>query len=79
MSVDESMVAFKGKKILKQYMLKKPILRGIKVWALACSKTGYVVSFQIYRGKQNSITESHLGERVVLQLSESYWNNGYCL
>ena len=42
MSVDESMISFKGRSSLKQYMPKKPIRRGYKVWMLAC-KSAYVL------------------------------------
>lgn len=79
MSVDESMVGFKGRTSLKQYMPMKPTKRGIKVWALACSKTGYMTSFQIYQGKEDTLVESTLGERVVLQLCAPYFDKGYCL
>lgn len=35
MAVDESMIPFKGKCFIKQYMTKKPIKWGYKVWCLA--------------------------------------------
>lgn len=57
LSVDESMCAFKGRTSLKQYMPMKPIKRGFKIWALACSKTGYLLNFQIYQGKVESMGE----------------------
>ena len=41
MSVDEGMVKFKGRLFFKQYMPKKPVKYGIKVWMAAHSKTGY--------------------------------------
>lgn len=31
-SIDEAMIPFKGRSSLKQYMPKKPVRRGIKVW-----------------------------------------------
>ena len=34
-SMDEAMVPFKGRSTLKQYMPKKSVKRGIKVWASA--------------------------------------------
>jgi len=42
MSADESMISFKSRSSLKQYMPKKPIRRGYKVWMLAC-KSAYVL------------------------------------
>ena len=37
-TVDEAMIKFKGRSKIKQYLPKKPIKRGIKVWILADSK-----------------------------------------
>lgn len=45
MSVDESMVGFKGRCSMKQYMPMKPTKRGFKIWVLACSSVGYMLSF----------------------------------
>ena len=37
MAVDESMVPFKGRSSMKQYMLMKPVKHGYNVWCLADS------------------------------------------
>lgn len=66
-SIDESMIKFKGRSTLKQYMPQKPIKRGFKVWVRA-DELGYVSQFQIYTGKVNGNTEHLLGERVVKDL-----------
>ena len=63
-SIDESMIKFKGRSSLKQYLPKKPIKRGFKVWTLADSKNGYVYDFEIYKGK-DSERDGTLGEYVV--------------
>lgn len=47
-TVDESMIKFKGRCVLKQYMPLKPIKRGYKVW---CLVTGFIVAFIVYTGK----------------------------
>ncbi|XP_045134450.1 piggyBac transposable element-derived protein 2-like [Portunus trituberculatus] len=49
-SVDESMIRFKGRSSLKQYNPMKPIKRGYKVWCLV-DNAGYVFKFDIYTGK----------------------------
>lgn len=49
-TVDESMIKFKGRSVLKQYMPLKPIKRGYKVWCLADSVTGFIIAFVIYTG-----------------------------
>ena len=38
--VDEAMIPFQGRSSLKQYLPKKPVKRGIKVWCLADSSNG---------------------------------------
>ncbi len=65
------MITFKGRSTLKQYLPKKPIKRGFKMWD-AC-KGVYFCDFEVYVGKaEDSITVQHtLGERVVVRLTES--------
>lgn len=64
LSVDESMVGFKGRSGIKQYMPLKPTKRGFKIWALCCSITGYLLKFIVYEGKSNSTEEGTLGEKT---------------
>lgn len=68
-SVDESMILFKGRSGLKQYLPNKPINWGYKVWCIADSTTGFVFKFQVYTGKNDSKDEMLMGERVVLHLT----------
>lgn len=77
LAVDESMVPFKGRSSLKQYMPMKPVKRGYKVWCLADSTTGYICRFDIYTGKRDfqQNTSFSLGENVVLDLCSIYENN----
>ena len=51
LSVDESIIAFKGRLSWVQYMPKKPHKWGIKAWVLADSSNGYVTNFKLYTGK----------------------------
>ena len=67
-SVDEAMIPFKGRSTLKQYLPQKPVKRGIKVWVLADSKTGYASSLEVYKGKDGSKSEDGLGATVVKRL-----------
>ncbi|XP_037034384.1 piggyBac transposable element-derived protein 4-like [Bradysia coprophila] len=68
-SIDESMIKFKGRCFLKQYMPQKPIKWGYKVWCLADALTGYIISFFIYTGQEVSKFATTLGERVVMKLA----------
>ncbi|XP_022168644.1 piggyBac transposable element-derived protein 4-like [Myzus persicae] len=77
-AVDESMIKFKGRSTLKQYMLKKTIKRGYKVWLLA-DKKGYIWNFEIYSGKVGENVEKNLGGRVVKDLSFPLQNKNHHL
>ena len=50
-SIDEAMVPYKGRSSLKQYMPKKPVKRGFKVWMRADAVNGYVCEMDVYTGK----------------------------
>lgn len=50
-TVDEQLVAFRGRCPFKQYIPSKPAKYGIKIWTLCDSKTSYVWKLQIYIGK----------------------------
>ena len=73
-SIDEIMVAFKGRSIVKQYMPKKPTKWGIKLWG-RCSVDGFLHDFDVYQGKGTGITNRNeeipncgIGGNVVIQL-----------
>lgn len=71
-AIDESMIAFKGRSSMKQYLPMKPIKRGYKVWCRADSKTGYLLQFEVYEGKNTSRPANQsLGEHVMHNLSEN--------
>jgi len=50
-AVDESMVPFKGRSFMKQYIKDKPCKWGFKIWAMCCGATGYFASITVYAGK----------------------------
>lgn len=75
-AVDESMIKFKGRSALKQYMPMKPNNRGYKVWVRA-DEFGYVCQFQIYTGKTNNKPEKFLGVRVVKDLTQALQQRNY--
>ena len=72
-SVDEAMIKFKGRTTLKQYMPKKPIKRGIKMWFRADSKSGYMSNFDIYVGRSGKETEQNLWYAVVTRLCQAIY------
>ena len=63
LSIDESMVPYRGLHSAKQYIKGKPVKFGYKLWML-CSSDGFPYNFEIYCGKDSSRT-SPLGSHVV--------------
>ena len=72
-TVDESMVKYKGCLSFCQYLPSKPTKWGIKVWSLCESSTGYMSNFQVYTGWEGN-QEKGLAYRVVHDLTEPYHN-----
>jgi hypothetical protein len=77
-TIDETMVKYKGTYCpARQYMPKKPIKWGIKVWCIADSTSRFVWDFDIYCGKNqatlegraSSREEQSLAHRVVMDLT----------
>ena len=80
LSIDESIVRFKGRSSLKQYMPMKPIKRAFKIWVVACAVTGYCLGMSVYEGKyERESNELSLSERVVHKLCQAFESLGYCL
>ncbi len=79
LAVDEAMIKFQGRSSLKQYMPKKPIKRGIKVWVLGDSSNGYFSRLEVYTGHKVHV-ERGLGAHVVKDLSKDFygkWHHVY--
>ena len=74
LSVDESMVKYKGHCRGKVCMPKKPIKVGFKIWCCSCACCGYLCTFQVYDGKPRdpvtgkAVREKGLVNRVVTDL-----------
>ena len=78
-SINERMVASKGRFCMKQFIKDKPVRWGFKLWVLACSKTGYTLKFEVYTGKNLTKTANGLGYDVVMDLMSSMFLQGYHL
>jgi hypothetical protein len=63
-AVHESMIRFKGRSYLRQYIPNKPVKMEYKV-RLRANKSEYVSEFQLYTGKIIDSVEKELGPRVV--------------
>ncbi|XP_028394533.1 piggyBac transposable element-derived protein 3-like [Dendronephthya gigantea] len=71
-SVDEMMVAFKGKYGPRVYMPKKPTKWGYKLWARA-SSSGFIHDFDVYQGASDEITDRDIGSsgEIVMKLAST--------
>ena len=67
-SIDESMIAYKGRLSFIQYLPKKPHKWGLKAWVLADSTNGYCWGWKLYTGKDGDRTEHGLAHKVVMDL-----------
>ena len=76
LSIDEMMVKFYGKGVLRHNMPAKPTKYGIKLWAVACACCGYSLIQNIYLGSSVQFVG---GCDVVLQLAEPYFEKGHVI
>ena len=73
LSIDEGMIAFKGRLSFRQYMPAKPTKYGIKVWMAADSQNGYVNNFSVYLGKEANVPRVNgLGYDVVMKMATPF-------
>ncbi|CAC5417683.1 unnamed protein product [Mytilus coruscus] len=78
-SLDEAMIAFRGRLGFRQYLPAKPTKYGIKVWMRADSENGYCNEFDIYKGKTGDTQNHELGltSRVVVNLTRRLENKNH--
>ena len=73
LSLDEGMMAYKGRLSIKVYNPKKPKKYGDKFFFVTESNTGYVVDFSIYSGAYSTLRDTVFG------LVDRFRNQGYHL
>ena len=74
LALDESMVSFRGRSDIKQFVPGKPHPHGYKIWVLA--NENYMLQLQLYEGKAAAGPSIH---DMVLQLTQLYRNNNHVL
>ncbi|XP_067826911.1 piggyBac transposable element-derived protein 4-like isoform X1 [Heptranchias perlo] len=77
LSVDEGMVAYKGRLYFKQYAPAKPTKWGLKVWMLCEAETGYCLNFNIYTGRRRVTSQNSVGYDVVMDLCRPYFHRNH--
>ena len=82
-SVDETMVGFRGRFGAKQYMPNKPTKYGIKAFTMADAAQGYMLNVLVYTGA-DTLGNAHpeyatlpQPARVVLQVIDPYLDKGH--
>ena len=78
-AIDEMMIGTRCRTSFIQYMPKKPVKFGIKMWALCELKTGYCLEFQLYKGRENDTAEKGLTFRVCTDLMKNYYGKNHHL
>ena len=81
LSIDESMIKFKGRIFFRQYLPAKPTMWGIKTFALCESNTGYGLKFMVYTGKNTFQVDQAapltITEQTCLAMTQGFEHNGY--
>ena len=76
LTIDESIVPFRGRCSFKIYMPKKPDKYGVKIWTMADAKNSYPCNAQIYRGKSHYGPEIGQAQWVVRDLTSNIQHTG---
>ncbi|KAF7685756.1 PiggyBac transposable element-derived protein 4 [Cucumispora dikerogammari] len=77
-SIDESMVLWRGRLMFRQYIPGKKHKYGVKLYEL-CDRNGYVWNASIYCGKEDRIAGVGHSEAVVKDLIDPLLDKGYHL
>ena len=77
--IDERMVRFKGRNVMKVYVKQKPIKWGFKSYTLCDSETAYNCYFEMYTGQNVPPGEHGLTHDLVMRLMQPYVGQGYRL
>lgn len=75
-TIDEQLVAFRGRCPFRQYMPAKPARYGMKIWWMTDSRTHYAYNGQVYLGRSGNLPEIGLGQRIVEDLSRPLYESG---
>lgn len=79
LSLDESMILWRGRLYFRQYIKNKRHKYGIKLYMLT-EPDGLILKFRVYTGsKDTDVTGKGHAEKVVMQLLQKKLNNGHAV
>lgn len=85
-SIDESLMLYKGRLSWRQYLPLKRARFGVKLFVLCEAESAYIWNLIVYTGKGTNIATRHerdthlpMGTKVVLKLMEPLEGKGHCL
>jgi len=81
-TVDESLMLFKGRLAMKQYIPLKRARFGLKLYELCESGSGYIWKAMVHTGPSMDLKDSDDGlksTRIVLTLVDELLDKGYCV
>jgi hypothetical protein len=70
LTLDEAMVAYKGRSPIKQYIPSKPHKWGYKIWCLASED--YLLHFEVYAGKEQAPSDAGATFDTALRMTAAY-------
>jgi hypothetical protein len=70
LTLDEAMVAFKGRSSIKQYVPSKPHKWGYKIYCLASDD--YLLHFDVYEGKEDNPSSLGATYDLVMRMTRTY-------
>ena len=82
LSIDKTMVGFRGRSSSLQYIPNKPTKWGIKAFTMADGANGYLLNVLLYTGAEmlhdarSEYSDLPVPARVVLELTEPYLGQG---
>ena len=77
-SVDESLMMWKGHLAWKVYVATKRANSGVKLFKLSEAESSYVWNFIFYVGKENVKDETYYGSNIVLEVMAPLLDQSYC-
>jgi hypothetical protein len=83
LSLDESLMLYKGRLGWKMFNAKKRARFGLKFFVVCETETGYICDFLLYTGKSTVYNKKYdqfpISTKVVLHLMDQFLKKGYCV